>query len=98
DFHVTGVQTCDLPILYNYKNDTEYVKDGINDYVVDGKETVNPEKNGSKFAVWHHFELKAGEEKTVRLRLSKNKLENPWGDFDDKIGRASCREGEWLSV
>ena len=69
--------------IYNFKNDTEYVKDGINDYVVDGKETVNPEKNGSKFAVWHHFELKAGEEKTVRLRLSKNKLENPWGDFDD---------------
>ena len=69
--------------IYNFKNDTEYVKDGINDYVVDGKETVNPEKNGSKFAVWHHFELKAGEEKTVRLRLSKNKLENPWDDFDD---------------
>ncbi len=68
--------------IYNFKNDVKYVKDGINDHVVEGKPTVNPKKNGSKMAIWHKFELKAGEEKTVRVRLSKNKLEDPWSDFD----------------
>jgi hypothetical protein len=69
--------------IYNFSNETDFVKDGINDYVVDGKPTVNPEKNGSKLAVWHKFKLKGGEEKVVKVRLSKTKLKEPWIDFDD---------------
>tara|TARA_R110001592_G_scaffold2878_4_gene16195 strand:- start:3630 stop:6266 length:2637 start_codon:yes stop_codon:yes gene_type:complete len=68
--------------IYNVDNEVDYVKDGINDHVVNGKSTVNPEKNGSKSAVWYKFKLKAGEEKSIRIRLSKKKLENPWSDFD----------------
>jgi hypothetical protein len=68
--------------IYNYANEVDYVKDGINEHVVNGKPTVNPEKNGSRLAIWHHFKLKAGEEKSVKVRLSKSKLENPWNDFD----------------
>lgn len=68
--------------IYNYPNEVDYVKDGINEHVVNGKPTVNPEKNGSKLAIWHHFKLKAGEEKSIKVRLSKNKLENPWDNFD----------------
>ena len=68
--------------IYNGANEVDYVKDGINDHVVNGKSTVNPEKNGSKSAVWYKFKLKAGEEKSIRIRLSKKKLENPWSDFD----------------
>ncbi len=68
--------------IYNFDNDVPFVKDGINDHVVDGKPTVNPKKNGSKMAVWHTFNLKAGEEKTIRVRLSKTKLDRPWADFD----------------
>ena len=68
--------------IYNYANEVDYVKDGINDYVLHGKPTVNPEKNGSKFAVWHHFKLNAGEEKVVKVRLCKSKFEQPFSDFD----------------
>jgi hypothetical protein len=68
--------------IYNAPNEVEYVKDGINDYVIANKPTVNPKKNGSKFAVWHSFKLKAGEEKSIKVRLSKKKLSNPWDDFD----------------
>ncbi|PKQ45297.1 MGH1-like glycoside hydrolase domain-containing protein [Confluentibacter flavum] len=68
--------------IYNYPNEVDYVKDGINDHVIDGKPTVNPEKNGSKFAIWQRFKLKAGEERIVKVRLSKNKVEQPWADFD----------------
>ncbi|MFD0836918.1 glucosidase [Mariniflexile aquimaris] len=86
-YHEKGEQLfCDNETnnkrIYNIPNEVEYVKDGINDYVVDNKPTVNPEKNGSKLAVWHKLKLKAGEEKSVKVRLSKNKVDEPWVDFD----------------
>lgn len=68
--------------IYKLPNEVEYVKDGINDHVVNGKESVNPEKTGSKMAVWHKFKLKKGEEKSIRIRLSKKKIQNPWANFD----------------
>ncbi|MGJ8713847.1 MAG: MGH1-like glycoside hydrolase domain-containing protein [Maribacter stanieri] len=68
--------------IYNVPNEVEYVKDGINDHVVDGQPTVNPDKKGSKFAVWHKLRLKSGEEKTIKVRLSKKKLKDPWGNYD----------------
>ncbi|MDC6387111.1 glucosidase [Maribacter sp. PR1] len=68
--------------IYNVDNEVSYVKDGINDHVVNGLDTVNPEKNGSKFAIWHKLTLKPGEEKSIKVRLSKKKLKNPWSEFD----------------
>jgi len=70
--------------IYNVPNKSTYVKDGINDHVVDGDvESVNPKKTGSKFAVWQKFRLKAGKEKVIKVRLSKKALSKPWADFDD---------------
>ncbi|GGZ92654.1 MGH1-like glycoside hydrolase domain-containing protein [Algibacter mikhailovii] len=68
--------------IYNYANEVEYVKDGINDHVIHGEPTVNPKKTGSKFAVWYKLNLKAGEEKSIRIRLKKRKIADPWADFD----------------
>lgn len=68
--------------IYNFPNDVPFVKDGINDHIVNGMPTVNPKKTGSKMAVWHNFTLKAGEEKSVRVRLSKTKIKKPWENFD----------------
>lgn len=69
-------------LVYNVPNDVLYVKDGINDHVVSGKNTVNPEKKGSKLAIWHKFILQPGETKTVKVRLSKKKLDAPFLNFD----------------
>ncbi|WP_159021249.1 glucosidase [Formosa sp. L2A11] len=69
--------------IYDVPNIVDYVKDGINDYVVNNKPTVNPEKKGSRMAVWHKFSLKAGEEKSVRIRLSKKPVQDPWSTFDN---------------
>ena len=68
--------------IYNSPNEVDYVKDGINDHVVAGKPSVNPEKNGSKLAIWHKLTLKPGEEKSIKVRLSKKSLETPWTNFD----------------
>lgn len=68
--------------IYNAENDGDYVKDGINDHVLRGEATVNPKNLGSKFAIWHQLSLKAGEEKSIKIRLSKNNVKDPWGEFD----------------
>ena len=76
---------CIMKMANNFSdvpNEVDYVKDGINDHVVNGKDTVNPDKNGTKFAIWHKLKLKSGEEKSIKLRLRKRKLKNPWADFD----------------
>ena len=59
--------------LFGQKNEDPYVKDGINDCVVQGKqEAVNPEKKGTKVAAHYKMNLGAGQSKAIRLRLSKS--------------------------
>jgi hypothetical protein len=56
--------------LVGVPNRTPYVKDGINSYVVHGREAaINPEKNGTKAAAHYRLTLGAGESRTLRLRL-----------------------------
>ncbi len=56
--------------LYGASNPTPYVKDGINDYVVNGKtEAVNPAQTGTKASARYHLALQPGETHTLRLRL-----------------------------
>ena len=57
--------------IFGTPNASRYVKDGINDCVVDGKqEAVNPEQTGTKAAAHYHVSVGAGETATIRLRLS----------------------------
>jgi len=50
-----------------------YYKDGINDYVVQGKQgAVNPDRIGTKAAARYRLEIPAGGSKVVRLRLSRH--------------------------
>jgi hypothetical protein len=54
--------------LFGIENLTRFVKDGINDHIVDGvKEAVNPEHVGSKGAA--HYELSLGSCETVVIRM-----------------------------
>lgn len=81
-------------LIYNVKNEVPFVKDGIHEHVVNKKDTVNPKNEGSKMAVWHKFKLEAGEEKSVKIRLSKNELSNPWEAFDTIFDqrKAECED------
>jgi hypothetical protein len=52
-------------------NVAPYVKDGINDFVVQGrKESVNPGKTGTKAAALYRLTIGSGQSATVRLRLT----------------------------
>ncbi len=53
------------------KNESRYVKDGINDFVVQGNQgAVNPEKQGTKVAAHYRLLVAPGQSSTVRLRLT----------------------------
>lgn len=57
--------------LLGLPNASAYVKDGINEYIVQGrKEAVNPAQTGTKAAVHYILTLSPGETKTIQLRLS----------------------------
>jgi hypothetical protein len=54
----------------NYPDIGPYLKDGINNYVVNGQPgAVNPDKNGTKAAAHYRLKVGAGKSATVRLRL-----------------------------
>jgi hypothetical protein len=57
--------------LYGDREGARYVKDGINDYVVQGnKEAVNPDHIGSKAAALYVLSVAPGHPATIRLRFT----------------------------
>src|SRR4051794_8873224 len=55
--------------LFGHESSTPFPKDGINDHVVAGAATVNPERTGTKAAWWYRLSVDAGAEVELRLRL-----------------------------
>jgi hypothetical protein len=55
--------------LYGVAAGSPYPKDGINDHVVSGAATVNPEQQGSKCAAWYEVTVAPGSTVELRLRL-----------------------------
>jgi hypothetical protein len=74
-----------------------YLKDGINDYVVEGRrEAVNPERQGTKAAAHYRLTVDPGASATVRLRLTAQAAAGavPFGkDFDETLA-ARLREAD----
>jgi hypothetical protein len=68
----TENETNNERLFPGLKNESRYVKDGIDDYVVHGKEAaVNAEKQGTKVAAQHRLTVAPGQSATVRLRLTR---------------------------
>jgi hypothetical protein len=56
--------------LFGGENPTRFVKDGIDEYVVQGRvDAVNPARTGTKAAAHYRLDMAAGGSATVRLRL-----------------------------
>jgi hypothetical protein len=57
--------------IFGVPNRSPYVKDSINNYIVNGQaEAVNPEKQGTKAAAHYRLTVNPGASQVVRLRLS----------------------------
>ncbi|MBB5394275.1 glucosidase [Mucilaginibacter sp. AK015] len=69
------------PKLFNITNGRSYCKDGINDHIVNGANTINPDNTGTKAALNYDITIPAGERAVIRLRLS-DKAGSGFDDFD----------------
>ncbi len=80
------------------KNESPYVKDGINDCVVNGTQnSVNPDRQGTKVAAHYEFRIGAGETQIIRLRLSPGSADRnskPFGKSFDQVFAARLQEAD----
>ena len=108
----TFVLSCDrdVPLLFTenetnherlfpgQKNESAHVKDGVNDFVVNGRQhAVNPEKQGTKVAAHYEVNVCAGKTETIRLRLSSSVREEkrqPFGKAFDALFDERQREAD----
>ena len=72
--------------LWGTPNTSPYVKDGINNFVVEGRrDCVNPEQQGTKVAARHHLVVAPGGEEFVYLRLRSASAPRPAVDDLDSL-------------
>lgn len=90
--------------LYGAENKSPYVKDGINDFVVNGKQdAVNPAQQGTKAALMYRLKIRAGEYATVRLRLmakrfvSAETIQEPFREFDEILAERVRQADEFYA-
>ncbi|MFV1965648.1 MAG: glucosidase [Pirellulaceae bacterium] len=73
-------------------------KDAFHEYVVNGNEqAVNAHQRGTKCAAHYRFSIPAGGSQTIRLRLSKEKPADPFGDFDSEFQRRQREADEFYA-
>jgi hypothetical protein len=91
--------------LYGVEPITPYPKDGINDHVISGAPTVNPERTGTKCAFWYRLTVQPGESAELRLRLrppakkpARGKASAPLGaQFDRVIAQRRAEADEFYA-
>jgi hypothetical protein len=92
------------PLLFDAPPRTAYPKDGINDHVLTGADTVNPLQAGTKAAWWYVLDVPAGQ--TVELRLMLSELASPqprpraewWGaSFDQTLADRHAEADEFYA-
>ncbi|MBC7722562.1 MAG: glucosidase [Pedobacter sp.] len=98
----TPILFCDndtnLKKLYNAENTTEFCKDGINDFIVNGNlHAVNNRANGTKAAANYDVVVAANSSITIKLRLNSSNTCMPFTDFDSLFETRQKEADEFYS-
>ena len=82
--------------LYNYPNKSPYVKDSINNYIVNGNKTVvNPSNIGTKVAIHYLFDLKPNQTVILKLRLADSThFDYPINDDFETVFNSRIQEAD----
>ncbi len=82
--------------LFGINNQSPYVKDGINDYVVQGQpDCVNRDRMGTKVAAHYQLSFAPGETKVVCLRLSdRQTIAEPFGSEFAQVFQTRKQEAD----
>ena len=78
--------------LHGSQDGARYPKDGINDHVLHGADTVNPAQMGTKAAAHYALTIAAGASTTIRLRLTYTGTKSvgpvkPFAGFDAMVAQ-----------
>ena len=75
--------------LFGVPNSTPYVKDGINDFVIGGRQQgINPQRTGTKACAHYQLNVGVGKTATLCLRLTDRSLSSiqaPFGKHFDEV-------------
>jgi hypothetical protein len=85
--------------LYGIPGRSAYPKDGINNHVLSGAATVNPDGVGTKGALWYRLDVAAGAQAVIRLRLTAGERAGSLGaEFNTVMTdrRAEADEFYWV--
>jgi hypothetical protein len=91
------------PRVFGSEETTPYPKDGINDYVVSGAATVNPEGFGTKAALRYVVTVRAGGKAELRLKLHQPAMKTtvaswPVKAFDGVVAAREADADEFYST
>ena len=95
----TENETNNERLFPQYPNPSPYVKDGINNYVVQGQtNAVNPGKTGTKVSPHYRFKIGPGQSATARVRLvqqtAKTGSGSPFGPAFEQVMKERVREAD----
>ncbi|MFN0169408.1 MAG: MGH1-like glycoside hydrolase domain-containing protein [Bryobacteraceae bacterium] len=80
--------------LFGVGNSAPYVKDGINDYIVEGRrDAVNPGGEGTKASARYPLRIAPGGQATIRLRFAA--AVQGFADFDEIFHRRKSEADEF---
>jgi len=71
--------------LFNTPRTEGFFKDGINQYITKGLDTINPKKTGTKASLHCEEIVEAHSNKVFEFRLSPHIMEDAFWDFDEII-------------
>ena len=80
--------------LYGSDDSPAHPKDGINDHVVIGASSVNPDRVGTKCAAWYRLSVAPGETQVVRVRLRAPSTTKAFGEAFSKVVAARRQEAD----
>lgn len=82
--------------LYNFHKDGTF-KDGINNFVVHGADSINKNQQGTKAAFNYHLTIGGGKSTSVCLRLCSKFNPKPFADFDQIFTKSQVEADEFFN-
>ena len=84
--------------LYTAPNQSPFVKDGINEYIVNGnRDSINLNAIGTKASANFNLSINGGESETIRLRLSPDTLLSPFEEYETLFNAALQNADEFYN-
>ena len=80
--------------LWGMGGRSAYPKDGINDHVVGGHDTVNPARVGTKASLHYRLTVEPGKSATIRVRLTAGETGGDVGKGFDKVMKQRLAEAD----